>query len=105
MASVDELAAETKRAFGFLAEHGFTLAGERQHWPESFKGGFELTYASAASRIRIHYGDMELTVDRDGEELFGPTNRGSFHGNMFSRENLLLALERIANDVQGRLER
>jgi hypothetical protein len=51
----------------------------------------------------VEYLEMELTVTRDGEELFGATRHGTFAGNMFSRENLLRCLDRVAAEVAAQL--
>ena len=102
--SLDDLIPETQRAFGFLAAAGYAPAVVEQSWPESLKGGFTLTYAATSSNLRINYWDMELTIQRDGEELFGAARHDGFAGNMFSRENLPKCIDRIAAEVRSQLE-
>lgn len=94
----------TQSAFGFLAAAGYALAEAKQVWPESSRGGFVLTYTATSSTLRIEYLDMQLAVERDGEELFGVARHGGFAGNMFSRENLLKCIDRIATEVQSQVE-
>ena len=100
----ETLIAATQQAFGFLPERGYEGMSVRLVSPESFRGGFTVTYTASDSRIVVSYLEMELTVSKDEEELFGASRRGSFAGNMFSRENLLKCLDRIAAQVEQALD-
>jgi hypothetical protein len=100
----DDLSNDTQKAFAFLHSQGYALVDTKMVWPNSFRGGFILTYSSGDASICVEYLEMEFKVERGGEELFGPGELGPFAGIMFSAENLLKCLDRIAAHVRLRLE-
>src|SRR5688500_4609012 len=100
---VPELVRAASAAFAFLIERGYALSIEISS-PACFKGGFILTYSLPGVKVRVQYLDMEIVVTRDEEEVFGFRRPGSFAGNMFSRENLLKCVDRIAAEVRSELD-
>ena len=84
---IDELISLVERAFAFLLERDWILRRVERVAPASFKGGFVLSYANRAEgELSVQFLDMEVEVDRNGIELFGPVNHTGFAGNQFSRE-------------------
>jgi hypothetical protein len=101
--TIDDLLAITKSAFAFVAAHGYSLADTERVFPDSFKGGFVLTWKRLDSSMEVEYLDQQLTVRCDERELFGAAVCGPFAGKMLSPEHLPLAIGRIAVDVQSRI--
>lgn len=102
--SIDQLVMETRQAFEFLIGKGYGPPVVELIWPDSFKGGFVLTYRAKALVVEVRYLDTEMVVERDGRDLFGMNQPGSFAGNMFSRQNLLRCIAQIADDVAAAVE-
>ena len=98
--SVPELLKRTERAFDFLRSAGFELKKRESLSPDSFKGGFVLTYSSRENEIVVQYLDMQLEVSQQGQELFGTTTHPEFSGNMFSRDHLLEYIDEIGEIVR-----
>jgi hypothetical protein len=90
-----------RTAFSFLIEVGFEQPHVEYHAPDSFRGGFILRYVREASELQIRYLECEAEVSLDSRELFGPHRHGSFAGNIFSSENFLRCICRIALDVRA----
>ncbi len=101
--TVGELASKTERVFAFLSNVGFQLTNRECLSPDSFKGGFVLTYVAANRHVRIQYLDMQLEVSEQNKEVFGPTNHPEFSGNTFSREHLAEHIGHIAKVVERAL--
>ncbi len=101
--TVEQLVAETKRVFSFLSERGFHLSNHELSFPESFKGGFVLTFGNAEEKFVVQYLEMELEIVRGRIELFGPRNHPEFAGNMFSREHLSENIGRIGQLIAREL--
>ena len=94
--SVKELLTEALAVFSFLGDP----TDSRVVAPEDFRAGFVVAYPSD---IRMQYLDCEFNVAKNGTELFGAKNPGSFAGNMFSREHLPSNLTRIAEHVRAQV--
>jgi hypothetical protein len=103
MNAVEQLVDQTVNAFAFLAPSGFKISSRKIIVPESFKGGFTLSYRSGGSSLEIQYSDMEFVVTHDGREMFGATNHPGFAGNMFSREHLAEFLPGLAESIRKEL--
>ena len=103
MNAVEQLAEEAVAAFAFLTSAGFRIASRKVIAPESFKGGFILSFRSGSSLLEIQYSDMEFVVTHDGREIFGATSHPGFAGNMFSREHLAEFLPGLAESVRKEL--
>lgn len=99
-ASVQELSDRTEGAFGFLSGAGFELRKRKFVSPESFKGGFVLTYAGLGGEIVVQYLDMQLEISRKGQELFGRRTHPGFSGNTFSRDHLIQYVDEIGDIVK-----
>lgn len=102
--SVDQLVMETQQAFEFLIGKGYGPPAVELVLPDCGRGDFVISYRAAESVLRIRYLDMEVDVERDGLQLFGASRPGRFTGNMFSRQNLLRCMTRIAVDVAAAME-
>jgi len=102
-AAIEQLADRAEAAFAFLRERGLLLQERRILFPESFKGGFVLTFAGSGKEITIEYLDMQFEVRVDGVELFGSNTHREFAGNMFSRAHLLEHLAQLASVLRTQL--
>lgn len=101
---VSDLARATENEFAFLAELGLPIVERCEFAPESYRGGFELTFGGASGkRVTILYSDYEFDVRADGNEIFGASKHDSFAGNMFSREHLIPALPKLRAAVEPAL--
>ena len=103
MVTVEQLADSTENALAFLCEQGLHQSGRRILFPESFKGGFVLTYAGNGQELTVAYLDQQLEVCAAEAEIFGPKLHPEFAGNMFSREHLLQYLPKLAQVLRAQL--
>ncbi len=102
--SVGDLARAAEKEFAFLEGLGFPLVEWSEIFPESFKGGFKLTFqGSSGAKVKILYTDYEFRVRAGSKELFGASKHESFAGNMFSREHLIEALPKLRQAVESSL--
>jgi hypothetical protein len=95
-----QLALEAEAAFSFLAERGMHVSDRRLLAPESFRGGFTLTFLGAGLEYSIEYLEMQFRVSAAKAEVFGPTVHPEFGGNMFSAEHLRQYLPQLADIVR-----
>jgi hypothetical protein len=101
---LSDLTHATENEFVFLAELGLPIVERREFAPESYRGGFELTFGGASGkRVTILYSDYEFDVRADGNEIFGASKHDSFAGNMFSREHLIPALPKLRAAIESPL--
>jgi hypothetical protein len=98
--SVAELASSAETAFTELFPE-FAVTERNLFLEESFKGGFKLILEASGRRIEVVYSDMEIDVTLNGRELFGYNVHVGFDGNMFSRDNLAMAISRISVSTLG----
>ncbi len=96
-------------AFGFLAALGFACVERFVTGGVSFRDGWRLTYESVELQVAVQYIDVQFEVHfrRGGldasylfldRELF--SRRSGFGGDMFPRQKLGPAIDRIANDIR-----
>jgi len=99
--AIEQLAEKTEAEFTFLCSQGLLRQERRILFPDSFKGGFVLTYAGNGMAVAVEYLDMQFEVRAGEVELFGPNVHPAFSGNMFSREHLLEHLSKLAAVLQA----
>jgi hypothetical protein len=97
----ESLLQETEESFGYLHELGFGLEKREFVFPESFRGGFEISYSNGTSNLEIDYLEEQFEVRLQSVEIFGPTVHPGFGGNMFSGPHLVECLPRIAQVVRS----
>ena len=101
MHSFESLLQETEKSFEFLRDLGFGQEKRSFVAPESYRGGFQISYSKGGSTLEIDYLEMQFEVRLQSSEIFGPTVHPGFGGNMFSGPHLTEHLPQIAQGVRN----
>ena len=103
MNAIEQIADKTEAALAFLSNRGLLFHERRILHPESYKGGFVLTFSGNGETVTVEYLDMQFEVRIGDAELFGSNLHPEFSGNMFSREHLVEHMPKLAAVLQTQL--
>ena len=93
---ISDLIIAAEHAFLTAFSENFVVASRETFYESSYRGGFRLILTNEENRCEVLYSDMQLEVQFNGKEAFGPTVHPGFAGNTFSREHLREYLLSIA---------
>ena len=93
---ITDLIIDAEHAFLTAFSNNYIVTLRETFYENSFKGGFRLILTNEENRCEVLYSDMQLEVQFNGKEVFGPTVHTGFSGNSFSREHLREYLLSIA---------